>query len=363
MRRVRTGLGWTFLVLVFLLLCGPLDHPEVAGGIGAAGAPCPEGARVPWGVERIRAPEAWLHTTGVPEVVVAVIDSGIDRTVPQLAKALWVNPGEIPGNGVDDDGNGYVDDVYGWDFRDGVPTHFRQTPIHWHGTFVAGIIAAQHGLGEVAGVAPRIRIMDVRFLDGKGLFYTKDWALLAAAIDYAVNNGARVINLSLYAKIKPAAVVEEALARAAAKGVIVVGIAGNESRGEVFYPAKYPSVLAVAATDRRDALASFSNWGPEVAVAAPGEGISSVLPGGAVGTYSGTSFAAPHVSGTLALILSANPGLTSTEAVNLLLRSCAEVGDGGRDPRFGAGLINAGRAVVGDGSVATDVLLTGERGS
>ena len=126
----------------------------------------------------------------------------------------------------------------------------------------------------------------------------------------------------------------------------MVGIAGNASEPQVCYPAKYPSVLAVSTTDRNDQLASFSNHGAEVEVAAPGEQITSLFPGGIAGTSSGTSFSAPHVSGTLALILSANPGVASNNAIELLKQTSVDLGDCGPDSRFGAGLINAGQAVA-----------------
>ncbi len=338
---------WRKLALGLVLSLGllPLKVGEIAGGIGAIGHPAGTPATLSWGLERIQAPQAWQVTMGSPEVVVAVIDSGIDWTIPELAEVRWTNPHEIPGNAVDDEGNGYVDDVYGWDFRDNVPAHLRRTALHWHGTFVAGIIAGRLREGMVAGVAPNVRIMDLRFLDARGLFTTKDWDRLAAAIRYAVDNGARIINLSLYARGTPPAVVEQALAYAATKGVIVVGIAGNEGKPEVLYPGKYPTVLAVSATDPTDALAYFSSWGAEVAIAAPGHEVVSLLPGGRAAVNSGTSFAAPHVSGTLALILSANSSLSAQEAVGILLGNCTPLGSAG-DVRFGAGLVNTARGVA-----------------
>ena len=340
-------------VATLLTLALPLvwiQLPHVAGGGGASGEfqPADLSNLTPtWGIERIAAPKAWEHTTGSEEVVVAVIDSGIDTTVPQLRGKLWTNPGEIPGNGIDDDRNGYVDDINGWDFRDNDPSSLVGSEIHWHGTFVAGIIAALPARHKATSVAPGVQIMDVRFLDSKNLFYSKDWQKFAQAIDYAVDNGAQIINLSVYANGKPPATLEQALQRAAQRGVIVVGIAGNASEPQVCYPAKYPSVLAVSATDRSDRLASFSNHGTEVAVSAPGENITSFLPGGVARTSSGTSFSAPHVSGTLALMLSANPGLSLSEAIDLLKQTAEDLGDRGQDSRFGAGLVNAGQAVAG----------------
>lgn len=334
---------WAIAGVVLGATAFGLGHPEVAGGAGSVGLPR-VGISVPWNLQRIGAPEAWQVTTGRPEIVVAIIDSGIDWSVPELAAIRWINPREVPGNGVDDDENGYRDDVYGWDFRDDVPAHARRTPLHWHGTFVAGLVAGRLSEGNLTGVAPSVRIMDVRFLDSRGLFTTRDWDALARAIRYAVDNGARIINLSLYAKGKPPAVVEEALAYADARGAIVVGIAGNEGRAEVLYPGRYPTVLAVSATDAADRLAPFSSWGPEVALAAPGHDVTSLLPGGTEARHSGTSFAAPHVTGTLALILSADPTLSASKAVEFVLQSASPVGEGG-DPRYGAGLVNAGRAV------------------
>jgi len=122
-----------------------------------------------------------------------------------------------------------------------------------------------------------------------------------------------------------------------------VGIAGNNGKGSVSYPGRYPWVLAVSATDRSDHLARFSNYGPQVAVAAPGDKVLSLFPGGIAGTGSGTSFAAPHVAGTLALILSVNPALTSSEAIGVLEKACAALGD---SDRFGAGRIDAKKAVA-----------------
>ncbi len=348
MRRISIWLSVATLLTLVLPLVW-IQLPHVAGGGGASGEfqsadLCK--LNLAWGVERIAAPKAWERTTGSDKVVVAVIDSGIDTSVPQLAGKIWSNTDEIPENGIDDDANGYIDDVHGWDFRDDDPSSLAGSKIHWHGTFVAGIIAAQPNADKATGVAPGVQVMDLRFLNSKNLFYTKDWQKFAQAIDYAVDNGAQIINLSVYANGTPPAVLEQALRRAAQRGVIVVGIAGNDSQTQVCYPAKYPSVLAVSATDRNDRLASFSNYGSEVSVSAPGEKITSLFPGGIAGTSSGTSFCAPHVSGTLALILSANPGLAPNSAIELLKQTSVDLGDHGQDSRFGAGLINAGQAVV-----------------
>jgi subtilisin family serine protease len=298
-----------------------------------------------WGVSRIDAPLAWRSTHGVAEVVVAVIDSGIDFAVPQLASCMWTNDAEIPNNGIDDDRNGYIDDIHGWDFRDDDHSSAVGTRLHWHGTFVASIIAAWPGDNAIVGIAPGVKIMDVRFLDYKNLFYKRDWNRLAQAIDYAVDNGARIINLSIYTTVTPPAVLEQAIRRALQQGVIIVAITGNNGRNTISYPGRYDGVIAVSATDRNDRLAEFSNYGDEVEVTAPGTHITSLINGGIPTTKSGTSFAAPHVTALLALILSTNPSLSAAEAVAIMEDNAIDLGAQGCDNRFGYGLINAYSAV------------------
>ena len=301
---------------------------------------------VNWGIEHIAAMDAWMVTHGSPEIVVAVIDSGIDTEIPQLAASLWQNEREAQGRpGVDDDGNGYVDDIHGWDFRDNDNSSTRGSSLHWHGTFVAGIIAASPGELPIVGVAPGVRLMDVRFLDSSNQFSSTDWNRFAEAVDYAVDNGADIINLSIFANGRPPSALQSALQRAVDAGVIVVGITGNTSTPGVLYPGKYSTVYAVSATTEDDRLASFSATGPEVAFCAPGEAIVSFIPGGSTATRSGTSFAAPHVTGALALILSAHPSISPSAAIAMLERSVLDLGPRGHDDAFGLGLINAYRAI------------------
>jgi len=301
---------------------------------------------VSWSVERVGAPAAWDMTTGSSEVVVAVIDSGIDASTPDLAGALWTNKDEIAANGIDDDGNGYVDDIHGWDFRDDDASSLHGTTIHWHGTFVAGLIAARPDSNEATGVAPDIRVMDLRFLDSRNQFYGRDWEMFAQAIDYAVANGADIINLSIYCNGVPPTALEQAILRAHAAGVLIVGIAGNNGCNRVCYPGCYPSVIAVSATNRENSLASFSNYGSHVTVCAPGDSVISLYPGGEIAEGSGTSFAAPHVSAALALILSWNPSLSPEEVLACLTNSATDLGALGSDIEYGSGLINAGSAVA-----------------
>lgn len=300
---------------------------------------------VNWGIHRISAPAAWTITHGSSDIIVAVIDTGIDRSIPQLEASMWVNPGEIRLNGIDDDGNGYTDDIHGWDFRDRDNCSLTGTDLHWHGTFVAGIIAAQPGRLPIVGVAPGVRIMDIRFLDSNNRFSSRDWNMFADAIDYAVDNGAHIINMSIFANFRPPAVMREAIGRAVHAGVVIIGIAGNTGQIGVLYPGKYTEIYAVSAITAVDLLADFSAYGPEVSLCAPGHQVTSFLPGGQAATRSGTSFAAPHVSGTLALILSAFPALSPTQAMDILMGSLIDLGPRGFDSSFGHGLINVFEAV------------------
>ena len=299
-----------------------------------------------WGLDHLRVRDAWTISHGSPDVVVAVIDSGIDFGVEQLSESRWTNDGEIPGNGRDDDGNGYIDDANGYDFRDMDASSAIGTSIHGHGTFVASIIAARPGELPIVGVAPGVRLMDVRFLDSTNSFRSSDWQAFAQAVDYAVDNGADIINMSIYANGRPPQSFADALDRAVRRGVIIVGIAGNNGTSEVMYPGRFGFVTAISATTADDLLASFSNYGAEVAFCAPGDRITSITAGGRAITQSGTSFSAPYVTGVLALILSVNPNLTAAEAIDILRSTAVDLGPRGIDTRFGAGLIDALAAVA-----------------
>jgi hypothetical protein len=257
----------------------------------------------------IDAAGAWEVSTGGASVVVAVIDSGIDLDHPDLAPNLWTNPGEIPGNRVDDDDNGLVDDVHGWDFvnQDDGPDDDEG-----HGTHVAGTIAAagDNGIG-IAGVAWRARLMPLKILDAGG---TGTISSAILAIDYAVAKGARVLNASWGGGGFSMALLES-IRGAGEHEALFVAAAGNDAADldQVrFFPAGYDAwnIVAVAATDRHDRLAFFSNFGrTTVDLAAPGVDILSTLPGGGYGLGSGTSMAAPHVSGVAALVLGFSPGM------------------------------------------------------
>lgn len=246
--------------------------------------------------------------------VVAVIDTGVDYTHKDLADNIWVNEGEIPGNGIDDDGNGYVDDVYGVDFVDGDSDPMDE---HGHGTHVAGIIAMTPGNGGGVGVAYGAKIMCVRAGQANGSFASSD---IAKAIKYAADNGADVINMS-FGGTGRSYLVESAL-QDAFPSCVLVAAAGNDGlptndakqAGYLFtediYPAGYKYVIGVMATDNNKSLAYFSNWdfkegsGCEYEMAAPGVGIYSTLPGNRYACWSGTSMATPNVAAAAAILRS-----------------------------------------------------------
>ena len=266
-----------------------------------------------WGLAKIRTTAAWEVTKGRPAIVVAVLDTGTDLEHPELEPRLWDNPGEVPGNGSDDDHNGFVDDAHGWDFSD---DDGRPDDHGYHGTIMSGILAAAIDGQGVAGVAPGIRLMPVRVCDE--ICPDDD---VIAGLAYAVANGADVINISLGRAPLGAdldAPLRQAVKAAGKAGVLVVAAAGNQATDadvNPLVPAAFPgnTIVSVAATDPSDLLASFSNWGAEtVDLGAPGTNILSTTPldydaAPGHGSLSGTSPATPHVTAAAALIRSANP--------------------------------------------------------
>lgn len=302
-----------------------------------------------WGLAQIGAPQAWAVTTGASNVVIAVIDSGIALQHPDLALKLWQNPSEVQPNGKDDDGNGYVDDGYGWHFfNSGSGNRFVQDD-NGHGTHVAGIAAAatDNGAG-VAGVSWRSPIMTVKVLDAYGNAFYSD---IAAGILYAVNNGASILNLSL-GGVSASDTLCNAVASAVSQGKLVVAAAGNTDKGSsVLYPAMCPGALAVAATDRSDVRASFSIPGSRVDLAAPGDDIWSTwyYAGSQAHTYlaqDGTSAAAPFVSGVAALVWARWPALSAAGVKAQIVGTVKDVGAPGKDDATGWGRLDAAAAVA-----------------
>lgn len=259
-----------------------------------------------WGLRQIGAPRA--STASGTEVIVAVIDSGVDYTHEDLADQMWINPGEDPTTPGDDDGNGWANDVYGIDC---VNEDADPMDDNGHGTHVAGTIAATPDNGKgVLGAAPNVKVMALKFLGEDGTGYTSD---AIQCLEYAVANGAHITNNS-WGGPSYSQALYDAIAEAREKNQLFVAAAGNDASDDDLkphYPASYAldNVISVAATDREDRLAGFSNHGAtSVDLAAPGVGILSTVPGG-YGFYSGTSMATPHVSGAAALLAGADAAL------------------------------------------------------
>lgn len=299
----------------------------------------------------IDAPEAWNVVTGSDSVVVAVIDSGIDLTHPDLVGNLWVNPGEIAGNAVDDDGNGYVDDVRGWDF---VNDDASPQDDNGHGSHCAGTVGAvgSNGVG-VAGVCWDVSLIGLKFLDASGNGSLSDGV---EAISYATGLGVTLTSNS-WTGGDYSQVLKDVIDAADVAGILFVAAAGNDAvnnDGFLTYPASYESanILAVAATTRTDALAAFSNYG-EVStdLGAPGQDILSTIPGGGYGYNSGTSMAAPHVSGACALLKSFKPALTHAQVRELILSSVDVI------PALTAKTVTGGRLNVYSALLASDDIL------
>ncbi len=305
----------------------------------------------------IDAAEAWEITTGSREIVVAVIDTGVDYTHPDLAANIWTNPGEVAGDGIDNDHNGFIDDVHGYDFHNSDGDPFDD---HRHGTHVAGTIAAvgNNGIG-VVGVNWQSSIMALKYLDSTNKGLTSD---AKRAINYATMMrqrdedpvNIRVINASWGGPGGFDIGMRDEIANAGESGILFVAAAGNGDilgRGvdndlRPFYPANYnlDNVISVAASDQNDRLAPFSNFGKtSVDLAAPGIGILSTEPGGTLASRNGTSMAAPHVSGVAALVWANVPYATVAEVRAAILRGVDEldslknrVATGGRLNAFGA---------------------------
>ena len=277
--------------------------------------------REQWGFPRIKAPDAWNRATDASGIVVAVIDSGVDYRHPDLAANMWRNPNEIPGNGVDDDRNGVVDDVHGASFIDPA-TSGDPTDDNGHGTHVAGTIGAvTDNALSVAGVNWTAEIMALKFLNGSGRGTT---AGAIRAIEYAIAHDVRIMNNS-WGGGGFSRALEEAIRAASDEGILFVAAAGNannDNDANPFYPAGYdlPNVVSVMATDQSDARAGFSNFGATtVDLAAPGVGILSTVPGGGEQSFNGTSMASPHVAGAAALVLAVEPDLAMAELKARLL--------------------------------------------
>ncbi|MGE5592901.1 MAG: S8 family peptidase [Betaproteobacteria bacterium] len=278
--------------------------------------PRPRQQIVPWGIAKVQAPEAWAHASG-RGVRVAVLGTGIDMSHPDLKANIdggfdCINE---TANVIDDNG---------------------------HGTHVAGIIAASNNDLGVVGVAPEARLYAVKAFDSRGQGQVSD---IVQGVEWCIANRVQIINMS-FGTVDSSKALAMAIEKAAQTGIIMVAAAGNDGRRDnVLYPARDPNVIAVAASTRDDRIASFSNSGEQVAMAAPGEDIYSTYREGGYKSLTGTSMACPHVTGAAALLLSVSPGLARDGVREVLCRTATKLSGFSPDQQ-GSGVVNAGAAVV-----------------
>ncbi len=299
--------------------------------------------------------EAWngFSNYNWAPTIIAVIDSGIDETHLDLKNKIWRNTDEIAGNKIDDDKNGFIDDTWGWNFskRNNNP-HDK----YGHGTHVSGIAAAVTNNNRgIAGVAfpDNVKIMVVKVLSDSGIGFTSDEA---KGIRYAADNEAKVINLSLGSG--DSQTIRDAVKYAWDKGVVLVAAAGNDGNTTKTYPASYPNVISVAATDYTDARASFSSYNDEVDVAAPGVNVFSTFPSYKfyIGTVngraryydvgSGTSMSTPQVAGLAGLLFGQNSARSNSTVREIIERTADDKGTTDRDDYYGYGRINVYDALL-----------------
>jgi subtilisin family serine protease len=315
-----------------------------------------------WALDKIHAFDAWNITQGSDSVLVGLVDTGIDYLHPDIKNKIYINTGETGTdaqgrdkrtNGIDDDGNGFIDDFMGWDFVDEVGFPFDTTGgdyLGWdndpmdqlfHGTFVAGIIAAEtNNLTGIAGAAPKVKLLNCRAFDPTGNGQEDD---AAAAILYAVQMKCKVINMS-WGDNSFSLVLRDVIRYAYSQNVVLVGSAGNDGNDLPHYPSGYPEVICVGNSTEDDYLYSNSNYGSTIDLVAPGSNIWSL---GLNNTYvqaSGTSASAPFVSATAALILSLK-NFTNEEVKQIIKSTSDDIGDPGWDLKFGAGRLNMFKAL------------------
>ncbi|MFA5270158.1 MAG: S8 family serine peptidase [Patescibacteria group bacterium] len=289
-------------------------------------------------LQQIRIQQAWDITTGVGTVI-AVIDTGVALNHDDLVGKFWVNPKEIPNNHIDDDNNGYVDDINGYNFYQNNNDVSDQ---NGHGTSIAGIIAAQVNNGKgIAGINWNAKLMVLKALNSLG---GGEYNNVANAIRYAADNGAKVINMS-FGTYVDSLDLEQAVNYAINKGVIIVAAGGNNSKGQLLYPSIYSNVIAVGAVDGSGYRASFSNYGSNLDVMAPGVNIPSAnyITHDSYTNNSGTSFATAHVTGLVSLMLARNVDLTPAQSESILKNTATPRGSA---TEYGSGIIDMPSALL-----------------
>lgn len=289
-------------------------------------SPSDPGFNMLWGMQNngIQAPLAWAINQDCRTIPIAVVDTGIDYTHNDLTQNIWNNPSEIPGNGVDDDGNGKIDDIRGWNF---VSNNNNPADDNDHGTHVAGTIGAraENNLG-ISGVCWQAEIVPIKLLDAQGVGFASD---LIEAIDYSRSIGVKIINASFGAPGVPSQGISDAISRAQNDEILIVAASGNGDQNGLainndqipHYPSSFPqdNIVSVGAIGRDGMLTQFSNFGlNSVDLAAPGFDIVSTVRSNQYASFSGTSMATPHVAGAAALLWAKDPSMNVTEVKQLL---------------------------------------------
>ncbi len=303
-----------------------------------------------WAYPKIEAPRAWDYELGSGSTVLAVLDTGLDFAHTDLDGRVWYNSGEIAGNHIDDDGNGYVDDYRGWDFVNNDNDPWDDDELDSHGTHVSGIAAAEiNNIVGVAGTA-QVSIMVLKVLDSWGVGL-EDW--VRAALDYARIEGAKVVSMSFGHTGSCSPQMTTKLTQQWTAGLVLVASTGNANANAIGCPANHVRVIPVGATTSADVRwvdgAYGSNYGTHLrdnGLVAPGKNIYSTL-SSSYGYRTGTSMATPFVSGVAALILSNMPSRTNQQVKTILLNSADDLGSAGKDIYYGYGRLNALRAVLG----------------
>ena len=294
-----------------------------------------------WGLAKINVEAAWAQSMGASSTIIAIVDSGIDLTHPDLAANLWINPGEIAANGKDDDNNGLIDDIGGWNYVDGSNDVSDE---YGHGTLVAGVAAAVgNNSAGIIGVCPGCKIMPVKVMAAG----TANYSDIAAGVLYAAQKGAKVINLSLGGTANSNTLRNAIDAATNTYGAVVVAGAGNNNLNQNFYPAAYDNVLAVAGTQNDDTKSDVSNFSAWVDVSAPAVNIRSTVSGGGWADSSGTSLAAPFASWLAGLLVTLHPDWNQATIRSQIVHTTDSIDslNTGFEGLLGSGRLNAGNAL------------------
>ncbi len=317
-----------------------------------------------WGLKNIRAEEAWdILSDDLDEIILAVIDTGVDIEHPDIDDVLFQNEGEIGkdingndkrNNGIDDDQNGFIDDFQGWDFVNKLNifpidsneydfSDWDNFPMdeNGHGTNVSGIIGAEHNSFGIAGVNPKVKILNLRAFDKNGNGEEDD---AAAAIIYAVNMGAKIINMS-WGDSQYSKLLKDVVKYAYENDVILIGSSGNSGSNKPHYPSGFSEVISVGAIQENEELAGFSNYGSTIDLVAPGSQILTLGRNNSYKKVSGTSVSAPFVSAAASLIYALNDKFSPEEIKQILKTTSKDLGESDWDERFGSGSLNLYKAL------------------